>query len=93
LPTPGYWIECSRQQITTDTIYDESESDREGTDIDQQAEQLQQELEQPLSIGNNAMRHSNRQEQDCLFEENELDGDESPKKKTVIEEQWEKSQV
>ncbi|XP_011499321.1 PREDICTED: LOW QUALITY PROTEIN: uncharacterized protein LOC105363353 [Ceratosolen solmsi marchali] len=92
LPTPGYWIECSRQQITTDTIYDESESDREGTDIDQQAEQLQQELEQPLSIGNNAMRHSNRQEQDCLFEENELDGDESPKKKTVIEEQWEKSQ-
>lgn len=29
IPTPGYWIECSRQKIATDTIWDESESDHE----------------------------------------------------------------
>jgi hypothetical protein len=29
IPTPGYWIECSRQKITSDTIWDESESERE----------------------------------------------------------------
>lgn len=29
IPTPGYWIECSRQKINTDTIWDESESDHE----------------------------------------------------------------
>lgn len=29
IPTPGYWIECSRQKITTDTIWDESESDHD----------------------------------------------------------------
>ncbi|CAG9823058.1 unnamed protein product [Phaedon cochleariae] len=27
--TAGYWIECSRQKITTDTIWDESESEHE----------------------------------------------------------------
>lgn len=29
IPTPGYWIECSRQKITSDTIWDESESDHD----------------------------------------------------------------
>lgn len=29
IPTPGYWIECSRQKIASDTIWDESESDRD----------------------------------------------------------------
>ncbi|XP_075233852.1 rap GTPase activating protein radish [Lycorma delicatula] len=29
IPTPGYWIECSRQKITSDTIWDESESERD----------------------------------------------------------------
>lgn len=29
IPTPGYWIECSRQKIASDTIWDESESERE----------------------------------------------------------------
>jgi AAA ATPase containing von Willebrand factor type A (vWA) domain len=29
IPTPGYWIECSRQKIASDTIWDESESERD----------------------------------------------------------------
>lgn len=32
MPTPGYWIECSRQKITlppTHTIWDESDSEHE----------------------------------------------------------------
>ncbi|CAK9801968.1 Rap1 GTPase-activating protein 1 [Anthophora quadrimaculata] len=60
-PTPGYWIECSRQQITSDTIWDESESE-EATDTE-------------------------------LAEvQHESDTDELPRKKTTIEEQWEKNQ-
>lgn len=41
IPTPGYWIECSRQKITSDTIWDESESEHEGLpeqDEDEQRE-------------------------------------------------------
>ncbi|CAH2210230.1 jg4833 [Pararge aegeria aegeria] len=35
IPTPGYWIECSRQKIATDTIWDESESEHDsGPDRD-----------------------------------------------------------
>lgn len=35
LPTPGYWVECSRQKIATDTIWDESESEHDsGPDRD-----------------------------------------------------------
>lgn len=35
IPTPGYWIECSRQKIATDTIWDESESEHDsGPDAD-----------------------------------------------------------
>ncbi|XP_012275503.1 uncharacterized protein LOC105697084 [Orussus abietinus] len=62
IPTPGYWIECSRQQITADTIWDESESDRDATDPEQAEEQP------------------------------EVETDETPRKKTSIEEQWEKNQ-
>lgn len=75
IPTPGYWIECSRQQIaTSDTIWDESESDRElttATDLEQ----------------------TDRQDDHfCLFEEeNETEEDEVTRKKTIIEEQWEKN--
>ncbi|XP_033221111.1 uncharacterized protein LOC117175513 [Belonocnema kinseyi] len=77
IPTPGYWIECSRQQITTDTIWDESESDHDVTDPEQAEEQQEQ----------------FKQRQDfCLFEENEIDTDDVPRKKSTIEEQWEKNQ-
>lgn len=34
IPTPGYWIECSRQKIASDTIWDESESEREEDRLD-----------------------------------------------------------
>lgn len=61
IPTPGYWIECSRQQITSDTIWDESES---GEATDTELAEVQQ----------------------------ESDTDEVPRKKTTIEEQWEKNQ-
>ncbi|XP_050477240.1 uncharacterized protein LOC126867115 isoform X4 [Bombus huntii] len=61
VPTPGYWIECSRQQITSDTIWDESES---GEATDTELAEVQQ----------------------------ESDTDEVPRKKTTIEEQWEKNQ-
>ncbi|XP_076247630.1 rap GTPase activating protein radish [Calliopsis andreniformis] len=61
VPTPGYWIECPRQQITTATLWDENES--------------------------GDATHNNY----CFYEENELDTDEVPRKKTTIEEQWEKN--
>ncbi|XP_076398161.1 rap GTPase activating protein radish isoform X1 [Megachile rotundata] len=61
VPTPGYWIECSRQQITTDTIWDESESG-DATDTE------------------------------LAEDQHESDTDELPRKKTTIEEQWEKNQ-
>ncbi|KAL0878921.1 hypothetical protein ABMA27_003918 [Loxostege sticticalis] len=39
IPTPGYWIECSRQKIATDTIWDESESEHDsGPDRDDNGE-------------------------------------------------------
>lgn len=79
IPTPGYWIECSRQQITSDTIWDESESDRDFTDPEQVDEQAE------LSI-------MNKRQEFCLFEENEMEDEDVPRKKTTIEEQWEKNQ-
>lgn len=60
-PTPGYWIECSRQQITSVSLWDENES--------------------------GDTTHNNY----CFYEENEVDTDEVPRKKTTIEEQWEKN--
>ncbi|XP_037969779.2 uncharacterized protein LOC105380439 isoform X2 [Plutella xylostella] len=70
--TPGYWIECSRQKIASDTIWDESESehgslpDRDDSDHHKRSGSLDEEAE---------------------------DGDNgsTPRKKTAIEEQWERS--
>ncbi|KAG5336569.1 RPGP1 protein, partial [Acromyrmex charruanus] len=84
IPTPGYWIECSRQQITSDTIWDESESEHEATDPEQAEGQS---AEDRSSI----LRRQDKTS--CLFEaENEGDTDDPPRKKTTIEEQWEKNQ-
>ncbi|CAG5097915.1 Similar to RAP1GAP: Rap1 GTPase-activating protein 1 (Homo sapiens), partial [Cotesia congregata] len=79
IPTPGYWIECSRPQITSDTIWDESESDRDFTDPEQVDEQAE-------------FAMMNKRRDLCLFEENELEDEDVPRKKTTIEEQWEKNQ-
>ncbi|XP_058792517.1 uncharacterized protein LOC131664988 isoform X2 [Phymastichus coffea] len=84
IATPGYWIECSRQQMNTDTIYDESESDRDGTDGEPQ-ERDQDEQSSSIRLTSNR--------NDCLVEENEVDSDEAPRKKSAIEEQWEKHQA
>ncbi|XP_054013648.1 uncharacterized protein LOC128895244 isoform X1 [Hylaeus anthracinus] len=78
MPTPGYWIECSRQQIMSDTIWDESESG-EATDPEQAEDQPEP---APRRQDNNY----------CFYEENEVETDEVPRKKTTIEEQWEKNQ-
>ncbi|KAK0158596.1 hypothetical protein PV328_009575 [Microctonus aethiopoides] len=80
ISTPGYWIECSRHQITSDTIWDESESDRDGTDPEQ------------VDIQQDQISMMKQHDDLCLFEENELDDEDAPRKKTVIEEQWEKNQ-
>ncbi|XP_022903401.1 uncharacterized protein [Onthophagus taurus] len=86
-PTPGYWIECSRQKIASDTIWDESESDhdlQEG-DEDDRNDGIDQE---------NGPRSKTRDHHSCneLYEDDEEDDMSSPRKKTTIEEQWEKNQ-
>ncbi|XP_077280205.1 LOW QUALITY PROTEIN: rap GTPase activating protein radish [Temnothorax americanus] len=85
IATPGYWIECSRQQITSDTIWDESESEHEGTDPEQVDGRSVEERPSMLK---------RQDKSSCLFEaENETgDTDDPPRKKTTIEEQWEKNQ-
>ncbi len=35
IPTPGYWIECSRQKITNETLWDDTESDGDDQDDDE----------------------------------------------------------
>lgn len=51
IPTPGYWIECSRQKITSDTIWDESESDHEN--------EIQEGEEEEEEINAEGMEHEN----------------------------------
>ncbi|KAJ3631360.1 hypothetical protein MTP99_012489 [Tenebrio molitor] len=86
IPTPGYWIECSRQKITSDTIWDESESDHEIQEGDEEdhTDGTDQENGHP----------SRRRDRSCndLYEDDEEDDSSSPRKKTTIEEQWEKNQ-
>ena len=64
----------------TETIWDESESDRDGTDPEQD--------DNPMD----SCSMMNKRQDFCLPEENEFDSDEPTRKKTTIEEQWEKSQ-
>ncbi|KAI5699511.1 hypothetical protein M8J75_003975 [Diaphorina citri] len=85
IPTPGYWIECSRQKIASDTIWDESESER---DEDGR-------LEDTNGEENGLLEHRIKNgDDDCLLENDEgEEEDEEPRKKTTIEEQWEKNQA
>ncbi|XP_018327359.1 uncharacterized protein LOC108738444 [Agrilus planipennis] len=78
LPTPGYWIECSRQKIASDTIWDESESDR---DLPEGDEEEQNGTDDNGHKGNDLYEG----------EEDEDSTSPSPRKKTTIEEQWEKN--
>ncbi|XP_019872492.2 uncharacterized protein LOC109600755 isoform X4 [Aethina tumida] len=86
IPTPGYWIECSRQKIASDTIWDESESDHE----------IQEGDEEDHTDGteeNGLIARRKERSCDDLYEDDEDDDDSSlPRKKTTIEEQWEKNQ-
>ncbi|XP_033611251.1 uncharacterized protein LOC111874180 isoform X2 [Cryptotermes secundus] len=103
IPTPGYWIECSRQKIASDTIWDESESEHE---IHEEEEEEEEEevgggtrnrereddggvggVEEGAGEGPSGIVRGD----ECLLEDDE-DDDELPKKKTAIEEQWEKNQ-
>ncbi|XP_033320930.1 rap GTPase activating protein radish isoform X2 [Megalopta genalis] len=76
VPTPGYWIECSKQQILSDAMLDRSESGELDPDED-------------------LRRQDNSY---CFYEEPEvaesevIEADDIPRKKTAIEEEWEKNQ-
>ncbi|XP_066245505.1 uncharacterized protein rsh isoform X4 [Euwallacea similis] len=87
IPTPGYWIECSRQKITTDTIWDESESDHDN-EIQEANEETTDGTDQE---NGNGMKRRDRSCSD-LYEDDEDDDTSLPRKKTTIEEQWEKNQ-
>ncbi|KAK4887033.1 hypothetical protein RN001_003304 [Aquatica leii] len=86
IPTPGYWIECSRQKIATDTIWDESESDRELPEGDE---------EDRDTTDHDNGHHPRTHDHGCndLYEDDEDEDSTSPspRKKTSIEEQWEKN--
>lgn len=76
IPTPGYWIECSRQkiaQINQHTIWDDSESDHD---------------EPRPSCSGDGQHDRNYSD---LYEDDE-DSDFVPRRKTTIEEQWEQQQ-
>ncbi|KAK9885704.1 hypothetical protein WA026_012469 [Henosepilachna vigintioctopunctata] len=87
IPTPGYWIECSRQKINSDTIWDESESEH---DI-RESEEFNS---FDVTDQENGPSCSRRRDRSCsdLYEDDEEDDTLPPRKKTVIEEQWEKNQ-
>lgn len=78
IPTPGYWIECSRQkiaQLNQLALWDDSESEHEEP--------------RPCSSRN----ADGDLERNCndLYEDDE-DSDHVPRRKTTIEEQWEQQQ-
>ncbi|XP_053951707.1 uncharacterized protein LOC128859051 isoform X2 [Anastrepha ludens] len=75
MPTPGYWIECSRQKISghlQHTIWDESDSEHED-----------------VRAGSSSDAYLERECSD-LYEDDE-DSEATPRKKTTIEEQWDQN--
>jgi hypothetical protein len=101
IPTPGYWIECSRQKIASDTIWDESESEHEIHEEEEEGEgegsgtgtrdrEDDSGLGGPDEGAGEGPSGLGRGDE-CLLEDDEED-DELPKNKTAIEEQWEKNQ-
>ncbi|KAF6212504.1 hypothetical protein GE061_013027 [Apolygus lucorum] len=80
IPQPGYWIECSRQKINSNTIWDESESERDEECLDSG--------EGGDGAGGLDDYPSSRRRNLQLLEDEE----DEFRKKSVIEEQWEKNQ-
>uniref|UniRef100_A0A1A9W2Z0 Rap-GAP domain-containing protein n=1 Tax=Glossina brevipalpis TaxID=37001 RepID=A0A1A9W2Z0_9MUSC len=77
MPTPGYWIECSRQKITlpsTHTIWDESDSEHED-----------------MRGASSNEAHMDRECNDLYEDDEDSEATPSPRKKTTIEEQWEQN--
>lgn len=97
IPTPGYWIECSRQKITTDTIWDESESEHESgreNDIPRRDRGDSYFYTRVIVIDTNDIKVFNisgRRRDSALCEEDTED-ESPPRQKTTIEQQWETSQ-
>ncbi|XP_065344510.1 uncharacterized protein rsh isoform X2 [Cloeon dipterum] len=107
IPTPGYWIECSRQKITSDTIWDESESEHEIHEEEEDEEGGVRTRQRPMDSGlghSEGCESSKRRDSADTYggggdkgleaEDSavvDLD-EESPHKKTAIEDQWEKNQ-
>ncbi|ALC48515.1 CG42629, partial [Drosophila busckii] len=74
MPTPGYWIECSRQKITLQTphtIWDESDSEHED-----------------IRAGSASDAYLERECSDLYEDDEDSEATPSPRKKTTIEEQW-----
>ncbi|XP_032296559.1 uncharacterized protein rsh isoform X1 [Drosophila virilis] len=74
MPTPGYWIECSRQKITLPTphtIWDESDSEHED-----------------IRAGSASDAYLERECSDLYEDDEDSEATPSPRKKTTIEEQW-----
>ncbi|XP_055380348.1 uncharacterized protein LOC129611299 isoform X3 [Condylostylus longicornis] len=75
IPTPGYWIECSRQKITlpnTHNLWDESDSEHE-----------------ELRAASSSDAYLERGCSDLYEDDEDSEAAPSPRKKTTIEEQWE----
>nr|XP_036232807.1 uncharacterized protein LOC106622375 isoform X1 [Bactrocera oleae] len=74
MPTPGYWIECSRQKITLPTLHtnwDESDSEHED-----------------IRAGSSSDAYLERECSDLYEDDEDSEATPSPRKKTTIEDQW-----
>ncbi|XKL64913.1 hypothetical protein PGB90_004999 [Kerria lacca] len=85
IPTPGYWIECSRQKINNETLWDDTDTDGDDPDEDDDANEAP-------ARSRYVRDESLLLEDDEYFEE--IEEEPQPlRKKTTIEEQWEKNQA
>ncbi|XP_055856692.1 uncharacterized protein LOC129919732 isoform X1 [Episyrphus balteatus] len=74
MPTPGYWIECSRQKISLpnqNSLWDESDSEHED-----------------IRVGSSSDAYLERECSDLYEDDEDSEATPSPRKKTTIEEQW-----
>ncbi|XP_031635278.1 uncharacterized protein LOC116348425 isoform X2 [Contarinia nasturtii] len=83
IPTPGYWVECSRQKINMNNLamWPGAESDSE-----------QEENEQKISGRGNSESHLERGCSDLYEDDEDSEAAPSSRKKSAIEEQWDMQQ-